>query len=201
MSIDTANSKEIIAGDHITELHTQKYEEPVPPELLNKVLNVPQVCDWAQKYQLDSLDKFKGSSMLLRSLNVTHTKYIDLSSQENQDYYNQHTQQSITHKYDCGQEYYNGSDQQFITLKNNGGLERVTIESVPNIILEEVEDGFYQWADKYDQLDNNPYTSVERNEMGGSHIFNVDNNVFNLIKTKHKRKLKKYCEQSIYIIT
>ena len=61
---------------------------------------------------------------------------------------------------------------------------------VPGIILEEEEDGFYQWADKYEQWDNNPYTPEERNETGGSPTFNTDNNVFNLTKTKHNRKSK-----------
>ena len=43
---------------------------------------------------------------------------------------------------------YNQSDQQFIVCKQDGGLERVTIKLVPKLILEEEEDGFYQWADK-----------------------------------------------------
>ena len=77
---------------------------------------------------------------------MTHTKGINLLIQENQDYYNQHDQQFIAHKY-------------------NGGLEQVTIELVPDIILEE-EDGFYQWADNYNQWDNNPYIPVEEDATG-----------------------------------
>ena len=59
VSVDTTNSKEMMVGSHITELHTHthththkhthKHNEPVPPELLNKVLNVPEVCDAVQK--------------------------------------------------------------------------------------------------------------------------------------------------------
>ena len=62
---------------------------------------------------------------------------------------------------------------------------------VPDIILEE-EDSFYQWVDKYDhdQWDNNPYTPMKGNEMGGSYTFNVDNSAFNLTKTKHNGELK-----------
>ena len=41
MSIDTANSDEMMAGSHITELHTSKQEESVMTELLNKALNIP----------------------------------------------------------------------------------------------------------------------------------------------------------------
>ena len=189
VSVDTTNSKEMMAGSNITELHTHRYKEPVPPELLNKVPNVPQVCDLAQKYQLDPSDKSKDSNMLLKTNNVTHAKDIDLSSQENQDYYNRHDQQIITRKHDSGQRYYNQSDQQFIVCKQDGGLERVTIELVPDIILEE-EDTVYQWADKYDQWDNSPYTPTNGNEVGGSRTFNVDNSVFNLTKTKHNGKLK-----------
>ena len=49
VSIDTTNSKEMMAGNHITELHTHKYEEPIPLKLLYKVPNLSQVCDLAQK--------------------------------------------------------------------------------------------------------------------------------------------------------
>ena len=45
--------------------------------------------------------------MLSKTNTATHAKDIDLLSQENQDYYNQHDQQFITCKYDGGQEYYN----------------------------------------------------------------------------------------------
>ena len=43
VSIDTENSKEIMAGSHITEKHTHKYQTPVPPELLNVASNESQV--------------------------------------------------------------------------------------------------------------------------------------------------------------
>ena len=76
-----------------------------------------------------------------------NTPDTDFLSQENQDYYNQR-------------------DQQYIACKYDGGLERVTIELVPNIILEEEEDGFYQWADNYDHWDNNSYIPVEGDETG-----------------------------------
>ena len=171
MPIDTSNSKEIMAGSHITKLHTHKCEEPVPPELLNEVPNVSQACDLAQNYQLDSSNKSKDLNILSKTNNVTPTKGIGLFSQENQDYYNQH-------------------NQQFIARKHDGGLQQVTIELVPDIILEGEEDDFYQWAENYDQWDNNPYTPVEGNETGGSHTFNVDNSVFNLTKTEQNRKSK-----------
>ena len=55
----------------------------------------------------------------------------------------------------------------------------------PDIIVEEEEeDGFYQWADQYDQWDTTPYTPVTDDDVGGSYTFNVDNPLFNLTKIK-----------------
>ena len=64
------------------------------------------------------------------------------------------------------QNYYNWQDQQYIGRKYNGGLEQVTLELVPDIILEEEEDRFRQWADQYDQWDNTSYTPVDENDVG-----------------------------------
>ena len=141
MSIDTTYSEE---GRHIIESHTQNYEESVPPELLSKVPYVSQLCDLTQKYQVDPLDKSKDSNMLSKINNMTHTKDINLSSQENQDYFNQYDQQFIACKHDGGQIYYNQIDQQFIAHKHNDGLKRVTIELVFNVVLEEEENYFCQ---------------------------------------------------------
>ena len=82
------NDKEMILGSHITDLHMHKCEELVSPELLNVVSNEPQAYDLAQNYQLDSSNKSKDSNISLKTNNVPHTKGIDFSSQENQDYYN-----------------------------------------------------------------------------------------------------------------
>ena len=104
MSIDTENSKEMMTGSLITELHTHKCEELAPPELLNVVPNEPQAYNSAQNYQLDSLNKSKDSNILSKTNNTAHTKGIDILSQENQDYYNQNDQQFIACKYDGGLE-------------------------------------------------------------------------------------------------
>ena len=116
-----------------------------------------------QKCQLDLLDKSKDLNLLSKTSNVTHMNSIDLLSQENQDYYNWHDQQLTTYKYDVGWGYYNQSDQQFIICKHNSGLEQVNTELVPDIVLEENEDWFYQWVDNYDVLDNNLYTPMKGN--------------------------------------
>ena len=107
VSIDTANSKEIMTGSHITELHTHTHEDLVPLDSLNKVSNIPEVCDAVQKCRLDPLDKSKDSNMLSKPNNVTHSNGIDLLSQNNQDYDNQHHQQLMTYKHDGGQGYCN----------------------------------------------------------------------------------------------
>ena len=86
--------------------------------------NEPQTCDLTQNYQLDSTNNFKDPNILSKINNVTHTTGTDLLSQENQDYYNRRDQQYIAHKY-------------------NGGLERVTLELISEIIFEEEEDNFY----------------------------------------------------------
>ena len=78
-------------------------------------------------YQLDSSNIFKDLNILSKTdyvtNNVTNTPATDDLSQENQEYYNR-------------------QDQQYIASKYNGGLEQVTLELVPNIILEEEEDIF-----------------------------------------------------------
>ena len=90
------------------------------------------------------------------------------------------------------QNYYDRRDQQYIDCKYNGGLEHVIMELVPNIIVEEEEeeDGFYQWADQYDQRDTTPYTPVTNDDVGGSDTFNVDNPLFNLTDIKGDRTSK-----------
>ena len=110
VSIDAVNSEEMMAGSHITEFRTHKYEEPVTNELLNKVTNVPEVYDAVQKWHLDPSNKSKNSNILSKTSNVTHTNDINLVSQKNQDYNNQHDQQLLTHKHDVGQEHHNQSD-------------------------------------------------------------------------------------------
>jgi len=60
---------------------------------------------------------------------------------------------------------------------------------VPDIIVEE-EDGFYQWADQYDQWDAASYTPVTDDDVGGTHTFNLDNPSFNLTKIKRDGTFK-----------
>jgi len=60
---------------------------------------------------------------------------------------------------------------------------------VPDIIVEE-EDGFYQWADQYDQWDTTSYTPVTDDDVGDTHTFNLDNSSFNLTKIKRDGTFK-----------
>ena len=65
------------------------------------------------------------------------------------------------------------------------------MELVPNIILEEEEEGgFHHRADQYNQWDNTSYTPVNEDDMGGSHLFNVDKPVFNIAKIKQDETSK-----------
>ena len=214
VSIDTTNSKGMMTGSHIIKLHTHKYEEQVPTELLNKVPNVPQLCDLAQKYQLDPSDKSKDSNMLLKTNNVTYTKDINLLSQENQDCYNWHNQQVVTRKHDGGREYYNQSDQQCIAYKRNGGLGRDTIELAPNSILEEEKEGFtsgltsmiwgiiaptHLWKEKrwgapthlmlttmYSTLPKTNITGNQRQELWVKYLHHITNRIFTSANVNHK---------------
>ena len=61
---------------------------------------------------------------------------------------------------------------------------------VPDIILEEEDDGFYQWADQHNQWDDTLYTPVEEDDVRGSHTFNVDSRVFKITKIKRNETLK-----------
>ena len=70
--IDTVNSKEIMAGSHITDHHTHKGQEPVPSKLLNMTPNKPQAYDLPQNYQLDSSNKFNDLNILSKTDNVTN---------------------------------------------------------------------------------------------------------------------------------
>ena len=62
-------------------------------------------------------------NILSKTNNVTHTTGTDFLGQENQDYYNRR-------------------DQQYIACKYDGGLERVTLELVPDIIFWKKKKGF-----------------------------------------------------------
>ena len=126
-----------MTGSHIIEFHTHKHKEPVIAKLLNKVLNVPYVCDAVQICQLDPSNKSKNSNMLSKTSNVTHTNDSNLLSQENQDCNNQHDQQLVTHKHTGGRGHHNQSNPQSIAHKQNGGVELVNTESELNSVLEE----------------------------------------------------------------
>ena len=138
VSIDTANRKEMMIGSHITKQHTCVYKGPNQPELLEVASKEPKSHDLSHNYQLDSLKKSKYSNILSNILstnvitnNVTNTTDNKVLDQESQDYYNQ-------------------SNQQYIARKLDNGLEQVTLELATDIILEEEEDKFHEWADIYD---------------------------------------------------
>ena len=120
-------------------------------------------------YDSDFLDNFNNWNILLKVNDATNnranTTETIITNQKHQDYYNRR-------------------DQQYIACKYNGGLEQVTLELVPDIILKEEEDSFHQWADQYDQWDNTLCTPVNEDDVRGSNTFNADNHVFNITKIK-----------------
>ena len=91
MSIDPANSKEVMTGSHIMEQHTFKFRGSVQPELLNMTSYKPHANDLPQNYKLDFLDNFKDWSILSKVNNVmnngANTPAIGVLNQEHQDYY------------------------------------------------------------------------------------------------------------------
>ena len=78
-----------------------------------------------QKCQLDPLDESKNLNMLSKTDKVIHINGINLLSQENQDYDNQHDQQLMIRKHDGGQGHHNLINPQSIAHKQNGGVEWV----------------------------------------------------------------------------
>ena len=176
MSINTANSAEVKAGSHITKEHTFTFCRSDQHKLLNVAANVPHKDDLSRYYEPNFLDNYYDEKISENIIDTTNSgENIAETNFANQEHQN----------------YYDGREQQYVSQKYNGSLEQVTLKVAPNIILEEEEDdGIYQWADNYDQWDTTSYTPITNNDMGGSHLCNVDNPVFNLIKTKHDRTSK-----------
>ena len=88
VSIDTSNNKKVIAGSHITEQHTFKFQGSVKLELLNMIPYKPHSCDSPQNYELDSLDNFILLKVNDATINIANTPATNILNQENQDYYN-----------------------------------------------------------------------------------------------------------------
>mmetsp|Transcript_51472 Transcript_51472/g.52449 ORF Transcript_51472/g.52449 Transcript_51472/m.52449 type:complete len:157 (+) Transcript_51472:402-872(+) len=148
-----------MAGSHITEQHTFKFRGSDQHELLNITTYKPHEDDL-----FDFHDWNESPNLTDTTNSGANTAESNIANQEHQNYYDQ-------------------QDQQYVACTNNGGLEQVTLELIPDIFLEEEEkDGFHQWAGQYDQWDNRSYMPVNEDDVRCSHIFNVDNPVFNLTK-------------------
>ena len=124
------------------------------------------------------LRQIKEFKYVIKTSNVTNTHAINILSQENEGYNNQHDQQLMTRKNDGGQGRHNQNIPQFIVQKHNGGVKQVNNELEPNSVLEEKEEWFYLWANNYDGWNNNPSVPTNRNEIGNSHTFYSDTSVF-----------------------
>ena len=53
----------------------------------------------------------------------------------------------------------------------NIGLAQLTVELAPDIIIEELEDGFYQFVEQHNQWHTTPYTPIDDNNKESSHKF------------------------------
>ena len=73
VSIDTANSKEIMAGSHITEQNTFEFRGSVQSELLNMTSYKPHEDDLSQNYDLDFLVNFNDWNLLLKVNDITNS--------------------------------------------------------------------------------------------------------------------------------
>ena len=189
LPIYTIYSKELFAGSHIKNLHTHQHEELVSLKLLNKVPNVPQACDLAQKYHLHSLNKSKDSNMLSKTNNTTHAKGINLLSQEPHDYYFQHDQQFVACKHDGDQEYYNQRDQQFVAYKYDYSLKRPPLNWYLTLLQKKKKMDFInEMTSKIGEIITPAY--LRKKMKKDSNTINVDNSVFNRTITKHKQESK-----------
>ena len=72
VSINTANSKKVMTGSHITEQHAFEFRGSVQSGLLNMTSYKPHTDDLPQNYELDFLDNFKDWNILSKTKNVTN---------------------------------------------------------------------------------------------------------------------------------
>ena len=195
VSINTANSEEMIVGSYITEFCTSKQEEPVTTELLNKALNVKEVtCNpntsgghhnqsdpWSDKSTDYKLNTCKDDSF---SSNTVGKKYIAKVMGKTfnivewfinnifpkQSYLQAPTivedSNKTTNRHKMGD-----LDPTAVEENNNNSVERGnTVLEVNNIlgarILEEKEEWFYWCANNYDLWNSDSYSPKKVMEMG-----------------------------------
>ena len=219
VSIDTVNSEEMMVGNHITIFYTPKQEEPVTTELLNKVSNVPEVtrkhgayggynnqsdpqtskstdCKLNicknESFSSDTTGNGDVARVMRKTFNIVEGLISDMLPKSS--YLQGSTIVKDNNETTNGNEM--GDLQPTAVDKNNkDSFERAnTVLEADNIlgahVLEEKQEWFYQWADNYDVRNSDSHSTMNRIEMGGSHIFTSNIDVFNLIKTKHNGKSK-----------
>ena len=121
VSVDIANSKEVMAGSHITEEHIFIFRRSDQHELLNVTAHEPRKDDSFRDYDLYFLNNYHNWN---KPPNVTDTKNSGMNIVGANFVNKEH------------QNYYNRQKQQYITPKYNSGLEQATFELAPNIILQ-----------------------------------------------------------------
>ena len=93
VSVDTANSKEVMAGSHIMEQHIFKFRGSDQHEHLNMTTYNPCKDDLSWNQNLDFLDNFHNWNILSKMNDATNnranTTETTIANQEHQDYYDQ----------------------------------------------------------------------------------------------------------------
>ena len=193
--INIANNEEMMAGNHITEFHTPKQEKPVTTELLNKVLNVPELT---RKHDADEGHHNKSDPQCAKSadckLNTRKDESFSSDTIENGDIArvmgktlnmverfisNMLPKSSYLQAPTIVKDSYettNGNEMgdlkpTAVDKNNNDSVERInTVLEVNNILSahvpEEKEECFYQQADNYDIWNSDSYSPTKGIEMG-----------------------------------
>ena len=121
VSIDIENNTEIMAGSHIREEQIFTFCRSDLHEFLNMAVHVPCKDDLSWYGRPDFMDNYHNWNKPLNIIDTVNSRAnIAQAHVTNQEHQN----------------YYDWWDQQYIAYKYNSGLEQVTLESAPNIIVE-----------------------------------------------------------------
>ena len=219
VSIDTANSEEMMAGSHIIEFHTHKHKELFTTELLKQVLNLPEVickhgasrghhnqsdpqstksanCKLPTRkdgsLSTDAIGNRDIAEVMGKTLDIVEGFISDMLPESG--YLEAPTIIEDSNK-TTNENEMEDLKPTVVDENNNDSVERTNTILEPNNILgshvlEEKEEWFYQWVDNYDVWNNDSYTPTKANEMRGSKTSIGGTGVFNLPNTKHNGKSK-----------
>ena len=212
-------TQEMMAGSYITKSHIFKQEESVTTELLNKTSNVPgltrkhdagggyhnqsnrrsakpidhklNTCE-DSSFPFNTVEKEDVAKVMGKTLNMVEGFINDMLPKST--YLQAPTivedNNKTTNRNEIGDLNPTATDN-----KDNNSVERAnTVLNTNNIlgahVMEEKKKWFYQCADNYDVWNSDPYPPEKGIEMGRTHTFIGDTDIFKLAKTKHNGKSK-----------